>query len=335
MPASGVCLDPHTAEFYRSAMRVLIDAGVPFLVGGAYSFERYTGIARHTKDFDIFVRRRDCLRTLETLATSGCMTDLTFEHWLGKAFRGEDFIDVIFSSGNGIATVDERWFEHAVEETVLGIPVKLCPAEESIWSKSFIMERERFDGADVAHLLRAAGPRMDWARLLERFDGYWRVLFAHLTLFGFSYPGERDFIPAWVMKDLMGRLELELDTVSDEPKVCRGAILSRGQYLVDTGDWGYADGRLADGRMTAREIARWTAAIDTIDWPSRVGPESRARWSGGRPGPRAAPVQQRRLRGYPNGAPTAAPDSPARPPDACIDLLCSCWRRLRRFESLV
>jgi hypothetical protein len=265
MGATGACLEPHTAEFYRSAMRVLLDAGVPFLVGGAYSFERYTGIARHTKDFDIFVRREDCPRALETLATLGCTTDLTFEHWLGKAFRGEDFIDVIFSSGNGIATVDDRWFEHAVNETVLGTRVKLCPAEESIWSKAFIMERERFDGADVAHLLRAVGPRLDWARLLERFDSYWRVLLSHLTLFGFIYPGERDVVPAWVMKDLMARLEGELDTVSGERKVCRGAILSRGQYLVDTGDWGYADGRLADGRMSRREIARWTAAINQID----------------------------------------------------------------------
>ena len=29
---------------------------MPFLVGGAYAFARYTGIERHTKDFDVFVR---------------------------------------------------------------------------------------------------------------------------------------------------------------------------------------------------------------------------------------------------------------------------------------
>ena len=32
---------------------------MPFLVGGAYAFERYTGIARHTKDFDLFIHPRD------------------------------------------------------------------------------------------------------------------------------------------------------------------------------------------------------------------------------------------------------------------------------------
>lgn len=38
---------------------------------------------------------------------------------------------------------------------VLGIPVQLCPPEEMLWSKSYVMERERYDGAEVMHLLRA------------------------------------------------------------------------------------------------------------------------------------------------------------------------------------
>ena len=40
------------------------------------------------------------------------------------------------------------------QDLVLDKEVKLCPPEEIIWSKSFIMERERFDGADINHLLR-------------------------------------------------------------------------------------------------------------------------------------------------------------------------------------
>ena len=261
-PTGCAALDPGTAEFYRCALRALNENRVPFLVGGAYSLERYTGIARHTKDFDIFVRERDCRRALKTLELIGCTSDITFTHWLGKAFRGDDFIDVIFSSGNGIATVDDLWFEHAVDETVLDVPVKLCPPEETIWSKAFIMERERYDGADVAHLIRAVGPRLDWERLLMRFDGYWRVLLAHLTLFGFIYPTDRTSVAAWVVRELTSRLEGELEIPADGAPVCRGTILSRGQYLVDVDRWGYRDGRLHDRRMSRREIAHWTAAIE-------------------------------------------------------------------------
>ena len=53
------------------------------------------------------------------------------------------------------------------------------------------MERERYDGADIAHLLRARADQLAWRRLLRRFGPHWRVLLGHLVLFGFVYPGER------------------------------------------------------------------------------------------------------------------------------------------------
>src|SRR5205814_1501759 len=113
----------------------------------------------------------------------------------------------IFGSGNGLAPVDRLWFDHARRGTVLGFPVRLCPIEEMIWSKSFIQERERFDGADVLHLIRAGAARLDWKRLIRRFGPFTRVLLAHLVMFGLVYPGERRRIPARVMKELLGRLD--------------------------------------------------------------------------------------------------------------------------------
>ena len=38
---------------------------------------------------------------------------------------------------------------------VLGVPVLVANVEDGVLSKAFIMERERYDGADVAHLLQA------------------------------------------------------------------------------------------------------------------------------------------------------------------------------------
>jgi hypothetical protein len=251
-----------TRDFYVRAMQRLDEAGVEFLVGGAYAFERYTGIARHTKDFDIFVHPRDVERTLQALACVGCATETPFPHWLAKARCGEDFVDVIFSSGNGVAAVDDEWFEHSARDEVLGRPVRLIPAEEMIWSKAFIMERERFDGGDVAHILRASAERIDWPRLVARFGDAWRVLMTHLVLFGFIYPGERHRIPPGVLSELSARLQRELATPDAGERVCRGTILSRAQYLVDVERWGYADPRLAPhGNLTEREAAIWTAGI--------------------------------------------------------------------------
>lgn len=256
-------LDPQTRSFYRAALRELVESEIPFLVGGAYAFARYTGIERHTKDFDVFVRPADCPRVLDLFARAGYRTELTFTHWLGKVYAADAFIDIIYSSGNGVADVDDLWFTHAVEAEVLGAVVKLCPAEEMIWQKAFIQERERFDGGDIAHLIRARAEALDWPHLLRRFGPHWRVLLAHLVLFGYVYPGERQRVPPEVMRELLRRLEHELASGPGPAQLCQGTLLSRAQYLIDVESWGYRDARLfPHGSMTEAQVEPWTAAIE-------------------------------------------------------------------------
>ena len=256
-------LTPETAAFYRHAVRTLNNAGARFLVGGAYALAHYTGISRHTKDLDVFVSPADAERVLQVFRERGFHTERAHPHWLAKVHAEDAFLDVIYRSGNGLAEVDQSWMDHAVPGKVVDLPVRLCAAEEMIWSKAFIMERERFDGADVAHLIRARGPGLDWARLLALFGPHWRVLFAHIVLFGYIYPGEADRVPAAVLDELARRLAAETaaGAVSDA-RICQGTLLSRSQYLTDVTGWGYADARLRPvGRMTAEDVAAWTAAI--------------------------------------------------------------------------
>jgi hypothetical protein len=261
MQACAPHADP--TAFYIASLTALTEAEVPFLVGGAYALEHYTGISRDTKDLDVFVHPRDVEPALQALAAAGFRTELTFSHWLGKALLDDLVVDVIFASGNGVAVVDDEWFRHAADGTILGVPVRLCPAEEMIWSKGFIMERERYDGADIAHLLRARADQLAWPRLLRRFGPHWRVLLSHLVLFGLIYPCERDRLPRRVMDALLHRLQKELAQPAPAGPVCGGTLLSRAQYLVDVDSWGYRDARLEpQGTMTAEDIADWTAAIE-------------------------------------------------------------------------
>lgn len=254
--------DAAASAMYLRAMSALAEAHVPYLVGGTHAVSHYTGIARESKDFDIFVRREDFDNVMAVLGRAGFATELTYPHWLGKAHGATCFLDVIFSSGNGIANVDEAWFEYAAEGTAFGIPVKLSPAEEIIWSKAYIMERERFDGADVMHLLLACAEKLDWARLVRRFGTHWRVLFAHLCLFGFIYPSERERIPAWIMAGMMGRLDHEMRTEPPSERIAQGTLVSREQYLVDMEIWGFKDARLTEATsMTLDDVEQWTRAI--------------------------------------------------------------------------
>lgn len=256
-------LDPKTLAFYVKALKALNASKVHYLVGGTYAFGCFTGISRNSKDLDIFVRPQDCDRTLAVLSKIGCKTELSSPHWLGKAFYGEDFIDIIFNSASANSEVDERWFERAVKEKVFDIPVSICSAEDMIWQKAYIMDRYRFDGADIAHLLLARAQKLDWSYLLDRFGSDWRVLFSHLILFGFIYPKERSGVPNWVMEELSQRLEQETNAPAPNEKLCQGTLLSAFRYRVDTQVWGYKDARLhPTGNLTQAEIAEWTAALE-------------------------------------------------------------------------
>ena len=256
-------IDDAAAAFYADALQRLEQAAIPHLIGGAFAFARFTGIDRPTKDLDIFVRPDDCRRVLSVFAACGYDTELPFPHWLGKVHCGANFMDIIFSSGNGVARVDDLWFAHAADARIFGVPVRLCPPEEMMWSKAFVQERERFDGSDVVHLIRALGPSLDWHRLLSRFGEHWRVLFAHIVTFGYVYPDRRAHVPDWVAAELARRLAAE----GSEPgnRVCNGTLLSREQYLVDLERLGYRDARTEpNGPMTREEANIWTAAIEDM-----------------------------------------------------------------------
>ena len=240
-------LDQRTIDFYVRSMEVLDAAGIGFLVGGAWAFEAHTGIGGRTKDLDLFLRPGDLEAALGVLDGEGYRTELTSPIWIGKAFDADEIVDLIFSSGNGLCTVDDAWFEHAVPATVLGRKIGLIPIEEMIWSKAFLMERDRFDGADVQHLVLAAKGRLDGDRLLARFGVHWRVLLAHVILFDYAFPSKRGLLPDALRETLMDRAASAGDAVEveDGRDLCYGPFLSRHQYVGDVEGGGFIDARHA------------------------------------------------------------------------------------------
>ena len=261
-PRHGDAAESDAARSYRAVLDCLGAAGVPTLIGGGYAYTCYTGIARVTNDLDLFIRRADYERLKRVLRAGGYRVEMTYPHWLAKVRLGGPVVDIIFGAGNGLADVDDEWFQHAIGAEVLGLPAALAPVEETIASKAFVMERERYDGGDVAHLLRYQAATIDWQRLLRRFGPHWRVLLAHLTLFGYIYPAERDRVPVWLMDHLTGQLRRETQEPPPDTRLCAGTLLSREQFLDDIRHRGNVDARLVPhGRMSAAEITIWTDAI--------------------------------------------------------------------------
>ena len=248
-------------RFYRGVLELMNESRIPYVVGGGYALEQYTGSARDSKDLDLVVEPVCARAVLKLFGNKGYRTELSFPHWLGKIFGEKHVVDIIFSSGNGVCKIDNEWFKHSVPGEILGVSVRLCSAEELIWTKAFIMERERYDGTDIAHILRARGAQLDWSRLLRRFSPHWEVLLSHLMLFDFIYPSERGLIPVWVIDDLLDRVKLKNGERPPRSRLCRGTLLSRSQYRTDVECWGYEDARHQPiGSMTREETMKWTNA---------------------------------------------------------------------------
>jgi len=246
--------------FYQDAFAILEEAHIQFLIGGAFAQSRLTQRDRDTKDLDIILRREDVPRMLAAFEHAGYRAEVPYPHWLAKIHSNDRYLDVLFGSGNGIVQVDDCWFRHARETEVLNRKVQLCPPEELIWSKAFVQERERFDGADVLHLLHSCARDLDWDRLLARFGHHWPVLYAHLVMFLYAYPDRRGDIPRHVIDELTGKLKQLAPNEAE--RVCYGTLISREQYLHDVNVLGYEDPRLPPrGNMAPADLEIWTAAI--------------------------------------------------------------------------
>lgn len=226
--------------FYREALELLNNSEANYMLGGAFAFFHYTGIFRDTKDLDVFCKSSEYPKIMKFFSGLGYRTELTDVRWLAKIFKNEYYIDIIFDTVNNICTVDDSWYENAVRAEFKGIKVLLIAPEELIWAKMYVQNRERFDGADVNHLILKTGKTLDWKRVLSHMEQHWHILLAQIIMFQFVYPSDfQELIPKWLFDELMSRAHEQYDLPSSVEKVCRGPIIDQTQYSTDIKEWNY------------------------------------------------------------------------------------------------
>lgn len=232
---------PEAEAFYIDALRLLAESGIPFLLSGTYAITTYTGVVRPTKDLDVFCKAGDYPRILQFFQARGYGISVEDERWLARVLQDRFFFDVIFSAKSADIPVTDEWFDAAPKIEVYGIKVRITKPTELIWSKIFVQDRYRFDGADIAHMILKQSQAIDWPRLMRYMELHWEVLLSQLITFRFIYPSERDRIPRAVMDELLSRLQAHLDMPPPHVRVCRGRLFSPRDYVMDITDWGYAD----------------------------------------------------------------------------------------------
>jgi hypothetical protein len=231
---------PEQRQLFREVLELLANRGIPFAVSGAFALHQHTGIWRDTKDLDLFMTAENASAALVYLQRDQFEVEVRDPVWLAKAHRAGYYVDLISGMSNAAIVVDASWIERAVPADILGVTAPVLAAEELIASKLFVTRRERFDGADVAHIFYRAGSRLNWDRLLVLVGEHWEVLLWALVLFHYSYPAVAGSVPREVWGSLLACLRRELDH-PDPGARFRGSLIDDKIFAIDVNEWGLSD----------------------------------------------------------------------------------------------
>jgi hypothetical protein len=233
-------LDPEEARRFHEWLLVMRRTGVPYALGGAYAHYAYTGVWRDSKDMDVFVRPQDVRRLLDAFEAAGYDTELRDPRWLAKVHSPPHLLDILFAVRHMTRLrIDDEWLRTAAAAKFLGVPTRILRPEEIIATKVYIANRDRFDGADILHLIRAVQGEVDWQRLIDLLQGDEEIVLWHLVLFAFVYPMHREWLPRELMQRAFERLQGTPEVLG--ARAFRGSVLDPISFRVDVGEWGYRD----------------------------------------------------------------------------------------------
>jgi hypothetical protein len=157
--------------------------------------------------------------------------------WLAKVHRCRYFVDFITGMSNGVIVVDESWIDRAHPANICGVSSRVIAPEEMLVSKLFVTRRERFDGADIAHIIYASRGELDWGRILQRAGESWELVLWSLLLFKYVYPANTGYVPMSLWDDLIGRLTTNLRAPDPKAKF-RGTLIDDAMFAIDVEEWG-------------------------------------------------------------------------------------------------
>jgi hypothetical protein len=165
-------IPPEQWAVYRCLLDRASAEGVQFALGGGLAVGLYTGNPRNTKDLDIYIMPADRERVIRMMTDCG-LTDYFHKKpydraWIYRGNQGETIVDAIWAMANKRTDVDDIWLTHGAVIKMFDQQIRVIPAEELIWSKLYVMQRERCDWPDIINLICAGGAHLNWGHLMSR-----------------------------------------------------------------------------------------------------------------------------------------------------------------------
>ena len=224
-------------KLFQEVMELMMRNKVQCVVSGAFALHEHTGIWRDTKDLDLFMPASEVGHALRLLELDGFETEVLDPVWLAKARRGDYFVDLITGMSNGVIRVDYSWIKRAVRSEVFGIPIPVLAPEELIASKIFVTRRERFDGADICHVIYGTKGKLEWSRLFHLVGEDWEMLLWALVLYHYVYPAYSKYVPSDIWEELLHRFKIELKHPNKHLDF-RGSLIDEKMFAIDVEEWG-------------------------------------------------------------------------------------------------
>jgi predicted nucleotidyltransferase len=165
-------------ESCKRAAAVLLDAEIPFAVGGGIACWCY-GAPESDHDVDFMVRESDARRAQEVLAAHGMQPVDPPEDWLLKVYDGEVLIDLIYRP-EGVPITDEV-LDRAPVRDVAAMKMKVLRLEDVFVTKLLSYNEHHLDYLGLLAVARAVREQVDWAEVTAK-TGHWPFAAGFLTL---------------------------------------------------------------------------------------------------------------------------------------------------------
>ena len=164
-------IDDAEWSVYRRVIDEARRSGVRFAFGGAFATGVYINQLRSTKDFDFYIlpeQREAMIAAIERAGLRDHYDLLPYDRgWIYRGSTDGIIVDAIWAMANQRAQVDQRWLEAGPQINLRGELLRAIPVEELIWSKLYVLQRERSDWGDVLNLIAARAANIDWNHLIQ------------------------------------------------------------------------------------------------------------------------------------------------------------------------
>ena len=202
----GSLISPEHWRRYKCVLDRALDKKMPFALGGGLAVSVYTGKGRYTKDLDLYILPEHREWAVEMVTHCGLKdyyeANPYDRNWIYRAHDNEVIVDSIWAMANKRAVVDKGWLDRGPMIRMFDQEFRVIPPEELIWSKLYVLQRDRCDWPDILNLICACGPSLDWNYLIDRVAEDLPLIQGLVSVFSWVSPDRAGQLPAWVWQKL-------------------------------------------------------------------------------------------------------------------------------------